>query len=51
MNLLLNQVKNALSDIAKRFGLRAARVDAQANKRGEMVIAIVVPKKDVPKEP
>jgi hypothetical protein len=43
MNLLVNQLKHALADLAKAKGLPNARVLDKVNARGELVIAIIVP--------
>jgi hypothetical protein len=43
MNLLVNQLKSALADLAKAKELANARVDHKVNARGELVIAIIVP--------
>ena len=43
MNLLINSLKNALADLAKAKGLTKARVDYKTNKRGELVVAIIIP--------
>ena len=45
MNLLVRAVASALADIATAKGLENARVDWKTNKRGELVIAIIVPPK------
>jgi hypothetical protein len=42
MNLLVRAVAAALADIAKAKHLENARVDWKTNKRGELVIAIIV---------
>ena len=39
----MNQLKTRLAEIAKRFGLVNARIDHAANKKGELVLAIIVP--------
>jgi hypothetical protein len=43
MNLLLNQVKHAIAELAKAKGLAHARVDHKVNDRGELVIALILP--------
>ncbi len=43
MNLLVNQLKLALGELAKKKGLKDARVDHKVNAKGELVIAIIVP--------
>ena len=43
MNLLINALKNALSDLAKAKGLEKARVLDKVNARGELVVAIIIP--------
>ena len=43
MNLLVNQVKNAMADLAKAKGLTTARVDQKTNAKGELVIALIIP--------
>lgn len=43
MNLLVNALKLALSDVAKAKGLEKARVLNKVNARGELVVAIIVP--------
>jgi hypothetical protein len=43
MNLLLNQVKTSIADLAKAKGLTGARVDHKTNARGELVIALIIP--------
>ena len=45
LNLLVRAVASALTDVAKEKGLVNARVDWRTNKRGELVIAIIVPPK------
>ncbi len=51
MDLRVGMLKNALADLVKAKGelLQGARVVAQENKRGEMVVAIILPKGDVPR--
>ncbi len=43
MNLLVNTLKHALSDLAKAKGLETARVLDKVNARGELVVAIIIP--------
>jgi hypothetical protein len=43
MNLLLNQVKAAIAELARAKGLTNARVDHKVNDRGELVIALILP--------
>lgn len=43
MNLLVNALKHALADLAKRHELSAARVDYKVNARGELVVALIIP--------
>jgi hypothetical protein len=43
MNLLVNALKLALSDVATAKGLDKARVDYKTNKRGELVMALIIP--------
>ncbi len=45
LNLLVRAVASALADVATAKGLANARVDWKTNKRGELVIAIIVPPK------
>lgn len=44
MNLLVQQLKAAIDDLAKRKGLVGARVLDKLNQHGEIVIALILPK-------
>jgi hypothetical protein len=43
MNLLVNQLKLSLADLAKAKELANARVEHKVNAKGELVVAIIVP--------
>jgi len=43
MNLLLDHVKNAISDLAQAKGIKGARVLDKVNRRGDLVIALIIP--------
>ena len=43
MNLLLNQVRKELAELAQRKGLKGARVEYKVNKSGALVIALILP--------
>jgi hypothetical protein len=43
MNLLINALKIAIDDLAKAKGLKNARVDYKVNRRGELVVALIIP--------
>jgi hypothetical protein len=53
MNLLVAMLKNALHDLLKAKGIKGARVLDKENSRGEIVVAIVLPKNDssIPQAP
>jgi hypothetical protein len=43
MNLLMNQVRHEIADLAKAKGLANARVREKVNAKGELVIALIIP--------
>jgi hypothetical protein len=43
MKLLVNALKNAIDDLAKKKGLENYRVAYKVNTRGEIVIALILP--------
>jgi hypothetical protein len=43
MSLFMNQVKNAIAELAERKSLTSARVDHKVNAKGELVIALIIP--------
>ncbi len=50
MNLLVQQLKAAIDELARRKGLRGARVLDKVNRYGEVVIALILPR-DPPRPP
>lgn len=46
MNLLVQQLKAAIAELAHRKGLRGVRVLEKVNRYGEIVIALILPRKD-----
>lgn len=44
VNLLVQQLKAAIDDLAKKKGLRGARVLDKVNRYGEIVIALILPR-------
>jgi hypothetical protein len=45
MNLLIQRLKHELQDLAAKKDLKNARVDDKVNRRGELVVAIIIPPK------
>ena len=44
MNLLVNAIKGRLYDVIEASGLQGkARIDYKTNKKGELVMAIIIP--------
>jgi hypothetical protein len=44
MNLLVNAIKGRLYDVIEQSGLQGkARIDYKTNKKGELVMAIIIP--------
>jgi hypothetical protein len=52
VNLLVQQLKAAIAELARRKGLHGARVLEKVNQYGEIVIALILPvrSKDVSRE-
>ena len=48
MSLLVQQLKGAIADLAKKKGIAGARVLDKVNRYGEVVIALILP---VPSDP
>lgn len=49
MSLLIGALKQAISEIAARKGLKNFRVLDKVNARGELVIALIIPQERQPK--
>ncbi|MEO6575779.1 MAG: hypothetical protein ABIP89_18145 [Polyangiaceae bacterium] len=49
MSLLIGALKQAISEIAARKGLKNFRVLDKVNARGELVIALIIPQTRPPK--
>lgn len=43
MNLMVQQLKSAIAELAKRKGIVGARVLEKVNGHGEVVIALILP--------
>jgi hypothetical protein len=43
MSLLITSLMHVLRDVATAKGLTKARVDRKVNRKGELVVAIIVP--------
>jgi hypothetical protein len=48
MDLLVNALKLAIAELAKAKGIQGARVLDKLNARGEVVIALILPKRGNP---
>ena len=48
MNLLVNSLKLAIADVARAKHLQNYRVLDKVNARGEIVIALILPKEQAP---
>jgi hypothetical protein len=46
MNLIVNAIKLGLRDLAVAKGIKSPRVLEKVNARGEVVIALILPKPD-----
>ncbi|CAN5333157.1 hypothetical protein BH09MYX1_BH09MYX1_59910 [soil metagenome] len=46
MNLLVQQLKAAIDDLARKKGIVGARVLDKRNQHGEVVIALILPRTD-----
>ena len=51
MNLLVQQLKAAIADLAKKKGLEGARVLDKLNAHNEVVIALILPATEPQKPP